>query len=263
MRRTVTISIYGISALIGVAAFTYPLFLPQIQQNTSEQPSVIQGITSAPVLTTLLLLVCLAVLLVEVHGQAVSAKVVAALGVLVAVASVLRFLETAIPGPGGFSPVFVPIILAGYVFGARFGLLMGAMTLLVSALLTGGAGPWLPYQMFAAAWVGMTAGWLPKPANDRVQRIILTAFAFAWGLLFGAILNLYFWPFVSGNSTTNWQAGISLAETAGRYLAFYLSTSFIWDLARGLGNAALVLALGVPVVRALQRFKDRFQFELA
>ena len=63
---------------------------------------------------------------------------------LVAVNATLRFLEVALPGPGGFSPIFPLIVLAGYVFGGRFGFLMGALTLLVSAIVTGASGPGCP-----------------------------------------------------------------------------------------------------------------------
>jgi energy-coupling factor transport system substrate-specific component len=216
----------------------------------------------APALTMILVLLCLGILLVELHGQAVNAKVVAALGILIAATSVLRFLETAIPGPGGFSPIFAPIILAGYVFGARFGFLMGAMTLLTSALLTAGVGPWLPYQMFVGGWVGMTAGWLPHLPQRRAELGLLTGFAFAWGLLFGVILNLYFWPFFAGDMAISWQAGMDLGDGLAKYSVFYMTTSFAWDLVRAFGNALLVLALGIPVIRALERFRDRFQFEL-
>ena len=71
--------------------------------------------------------------------------------------STLRFAEAAIPGPGGFSPIFLLIVLGGYVYGARFGFLLGALTILVSGMLTGGVGPWMPYQMFVAGWTGMAA----------------------------------------------------------------------------------------------------------
>jgi len=204
----------------------------------------------------------LGTLLIEMQGNAVNARVVATLGLLVAATSVLRFLETAIPGPGGFSPIFVPIILAGYVYGARFGFLMGALTLLASAVITGGVGPWLPYQVFAAGWVGLTAGWLPHLQSKRQELALLTMFSFGWGLLFGAILNLYYWPFLATAASDAVQPQSGIWQALARYGAFYLTTSFAWDLARALGNALLVLAIGLPVLRALRRFRDRMQFEV-
>jgi energy-coupling factor transport system substrate-specific component len=173
----------------------------------------------------------------------------------------LRFLEVAIPGPGGFSPIFVPIIIAGYVFGPRFGFMMGALTMFVSALLTGGVGPWLPYQMFAAGWVGLTAGLLPQVQNRTTLLLMLASFAFVWGILYGLIMNLYFWPFLSGSAGA--EAGAGIGTTLTNYGVFYLTTSFVWDLTRATGNLVLTLALGLPAVRALERFRDRFQFQVA
>lgn len=257
MSRALSAAIYVLSGLIGVAAFAYPFLLASVP-GTSDA-----GTRAAPLLTTILLGLCLLALLVEVQGEAVSAKVVAALGMLVALASVLRFVETAIPGPGGFSPIFVPIILAGYVFGRRFGFLMGAMTLLVSALLTGGVGPWLPYQMFVAAWVGFTSGWLPHPRQPRMQVALLSAFGAAWGLLYGVLTNLYFWPFFIGEAGMSYQPGGGLRAALGHYLAFYIATSLLWDLLRAGGTALLLVAIARPTVRALARFRDRFGFTLA
>ena len=45
-----------------------------------------------------------------------------------------------------------------------------------------------------------------------------------------------------------------------RFLAFSLATSLGWDLVRGLGNAALVLVFGGPVLRALHRATRRAAF---
>jgi energy-coupling factor transport system substrate-specific component len=221
-------------------------------------------------------------LLVELQGRSLSAKTVAMLGVLVAITSVLRFLEIALPMPGGFSPIFAPIIIAGYVFGGRFGFLMGTFTLLASALITGGVGPWLPYQMFTAGWAGLSAGWLrqltfhasrftfstPRNTKNRVQRgirldvLILCIFGFTWGLLYGAIINVYFWPFAVGPAAQTWAPGIGLGETLARYGAFYVVTSLSWDLARAVGNVALILVLGAPMIKALERFRRRFNFEV-
>ncbi len=258
MQRLLTAVIYALSALIGVVAFIYPFFLPVLE------PVAVDGAraASAPLLTMLLLTVCVVVLLLEVQGQAVSAKVVAALGVLIAVSAVLRFIEVAIPGPGGFSPIFVPIMLGGYVFGARFGFLLGALALLVSGLATGGVGPWLPYQMFASGWVGMTAGWLPHPSSTKLELLMLAVFGFGWGIAYGLMLNLTFWPFVAGDPAQSWEPGTALVDGVRRYALFYVATSLIWDVARGVGNVLLMLAVGIPAVRALTRFRDRFQFEV-
>lgn len=256
MQRLFTAVIYTLTGLTGVVALLYPFFLPALDPVAAGEVNA----AASPILTALLLTVCVVVLLLEVQGQAVSSKVVAALGVLIAVTAVLRFIEVAIPGPGGFSPIFVPIILAGYVFGARFGFLMGALALLVSALVTGGVGPWLPYQMFAAGWAGMTAGWLPHPSKKWAELTMLVVFGFGWGLLYGLVLNLTVWPYLVGDTMQNWEPGIGVLAGVQRYFVFYAATSFIWDLFRAFGNALLMGVVGIPAVRALSRFRDRFQF---
>lgn len=255
--------VYGLSTAIGVLALLYP-FLAAALRPVTGQPASLNG----PGLMLVLLGVCFAGLLLEVQGQAVSAKLIALLGVLVAINSVLRFVEVGIPGPGGFSPVFVLIILTGYVFGGRFGFLMGALTMLVSAVFTGGVGPWLPAQMFAAGWIGLSAP-LARPLarlagarpGSRRELALLAVFAAVWGLLFGAIMNLWFWPFLAGPAEQYWQAGISLAETARRYLAYYLATSLVWDALRLVGNAGLMLVFGAATLRALRRFGQRFTYQ--
>ena len=268
MHRVLSSAIYAFSAAIGVLAFVYPFFL-------DTRATGLLGIAhgqDAPLVTTALVGLSLVALLVELQGQAISAKMVATLGVLVAITSVLRFIEVAVPMPGGFSPIFAPIILAGYVFGGRFGFLMGIFAMLTSALITGGVGPWLPYQMFAAGWIGLTASWLRKIPKPNAQSSnwgvglwdlgFLSLFAFTWGLLFGAIMNVYFWPFAVGTAGQTWRPGIGLGETLARYAAFYAVTSLGWDLVRAVGNVALILLLGAPTIRALTRFQRRFHFEV-
>jgi energy-coupling factor transport system substrate-specific component len=180
--------------------------------------------------------------------------------------ALLRFLEVAIPGPGGLSPIFFLIILTGYVYGARFGFLMGVLTLFVSALITGGVGPWLPYQMFTAGWVGMSAP-LCRPLVQAIggrerQRevLVLAAFSGLWGFLFGFVMNVWFWPYAIGPAEQYWQPGITFVETLRRYTAFYLATSLIWDVLRAVGNVLVILALGRPTLHALRRFQRRFAF---
>jgi energy-coupling factor transport system substrate-specific component len=250
-RRILSGGIFLAAALSGLVAFIYPFLLPD--------PAQASGDRLVPVMTAGLLIAALFILLIDLQGRATSAGTVATLGVLIAVASVLRFLEVAVPGPGGFSPIFAPIILVGYVLGGRHGFLMGALTMLVSALLTGGVGPWLPYQMFAAGWIGLTAGWLPQRSNPV---LMLCAFSALWGILFGALMNLYFWPFAMGAGASGWLPGLSLEQALSRYGAFYAASSLLWDVMRAAGNVATLLILGMPAVRALRRFNQRLSFAI-
>jgi energy-coupling factor transport system substrate-specific component len=273
IRRLISALIYALSGAVGILAFIYPFFTPFGEGGGS----MMAHSQDAPLLTVGLVALSVVALLVELQGQAISAKMVAMLGVLVAVTSALRFLEVAFPVPGGFSAVFAPILLAGYVFGPRFGYLMGVFTLLISALVTGGVGPWLPYQMFTAGWTGLTAGWLSRimPRGRRAQRsdlrpgrhltleiVLLAVFGFVWGLLYGAIMNVYFWPFAVGTPEQTWNAGLNLGQILARYATFYAATSLVWDLARAAGNVAMILLLGAPMLHALVRFQRRFQFEV-
>lgn len=259
IKRVYSAALFTLTAATGIIAFVYPFLLPVLPANAGDGGT--RGL-EAPLLTALLLVLCLSVLLVELQGQAISAKMVAALGLLVALTASLRVIEVAIPGPGGFSPIFAVIVLAGYVFGARFGFLLGALTLLVSALLTGGVGPWLPFQMFTAGWVGLTSGWLPHFQRPRLTLLMLVLFGGLWGILYGVIINLYSWPFIAGDPAMSWQAGAGLAGFISRYGAYYLATSFIWDIGGAIGNILLLLLLGIPGLRALTRFRDRFQFQV-
>jgi len=262
--RLLTWLIYGLTNGLGLVAFLYPFWrtaLPATGQADRAHAD------DATLVLTVLVLLCFAILLLEVQSQMVNTKTVALLGMLVAINATLRVIDNLLPIPGGFSPIFVLIVLTGYVYGGRFGFLLGALTLLVSALLTGGVGPWLPYQMFTAGLVGMTAPFCrmigsrgQRAFNGRLEVGLLAAFGSVWGLLFGAVMNIWFWPFAIGDPMYYWQPGISVSETLRRYLFFYLATSLLWDLFRLAGNGLLILAVGAPVLRILRRFHARFDF---
>jgi energy-coupling factor transport system substrate-specific component len=255
MRRLLRTLIYALTTVIGLLAFLYPVVM---SGQTAEGSTI-----NTPLLLAFVVGLSFVALLLEVQGDVVSAKFVALLGILTAMNAALRFAEVAIPGPGGFSPIFFLIIVTGYVYGGRFGFLLGALTLLVSALITGGVGPWLPYQMLTAGWVGLSSPllhpltrWLR--AEDRWTEIALLAlFGLGWGLLYGALMNLTSWAFVIGPGAP---VPMTFRETIRQYSVFYVTTSLIWDLARGLGNVALTLAFGAPTLRALRRFHRRFSF---
>ena len=135
--RLFSLAIYLTATISGMMVLLYPFFLPVVSR---QEGFGTLRTGEMPVMMTFLLGLCLVALLFEAQGQMVNTKLIALLGILVAINSALRFIETAIPGPGGFTPIFFLIILVGYVFGGRVGFLMGALTLLVSALGDGGCG---------------------------------------------------------------------------------------------------------------------------
>lgn len=243
---------------LGLASFFYPFFLSgQLEGGTNGAHTA-----TAPLIFALLGPALLVLLLAELSGGRLSTRSVAVLGVLTAMVAVLRLPA----GPGDTPTFFFLIILAGYVYGGAFGFLLGALGLFVSAILTGGVGPWMPFQMFVAGWMGLCTA-LIAPLGARMRPgswgeiLLLAAYGYLWGLLFGALMNLWFWPF-SPPGALSWSPGMGLAETLRRYGAFYLITSFAWDSLRGIGNAALLLALGRPVLKELRRFKARFEFSV-
>jgi energy-coupling factor transport system substrate-specific component len=258
-----SLAIYGLTAGIGLLALLQPFLSAALGT-----PANGANASNAPLLVTILMALCFLALLFEIQGQAVSAKMIALLGVLVAINSVLRFVEVSIPGPGGFTPVFFLIVLTGYVFGGRFGFLMGALTMLVSSLITGGVGPWLPGQMFTAGWMGLIAP-LARPLvrllggrpNSRTEIVVLAGYAGLCGLFYGVVINLWFWPFMTGPADQYWQAGVSFAETVQRYALYYTATSLLWDVFAVAGNLFLVAVFGAATLRALRRFHQRFEFE--
>ena len=153
------------------------------------------GQVGPPFIFLALLPVVIMVVLAEVTEGGLDPRVLAVLGVLSAVNAVLRGIS---PGTGGFELVFFLLILAGRVFGPGFGFVLGCTSLFASALLTGGVGPWLPFQMMCSAWVGMGAGLLPRRVTGRSEIAMLAAYGVVTAYAFGLLLNLSSWPFVLG-----------------------------------------------------------------
>lgn len=254
--RTVNHLVIFVACLIGLAAFLYPFFNSALPQSATRADAHAQD---APLLMVGLVVICLGSVLATLGSGEMNSKTVAMLGVLTAVNAVLR----AIPGPAGFSAVFVLPILAGYVFGSNFGFLLGAISIMVSALIGAGVGPWLPYQMFVTGWVGLFSGQLPHFVKWRKLEIpTLFIWAIMWGFIFGVLMNIWFWPYVfqAQQAEMYWRPGLALIETLKRYAVFYLVTSVWWDLARALGNALLIGLFGIPILRLLRRFQKRFYF---
>ncbi len=237
-----------LASLGGLAAFLWPLL--------AERGAALQS-TSAPLVFALLLPVLLAVVLAELSDGGMDTKALAMLGVLSAIGAALRPLGA---GTAGVETVFFLIVLAGRVFGPGFGFVLGATTLFSSALLTGGVGPWLPFQMLGAAWVGLGAGLLPR-VRGRAELLLLAVYAAVSSLLFGALLNLSFWPFMLGSSNQlSFDPAAGPLENLHTFALFTMATSLGWDLGRGLTTIVLVLLAGPAVLAALRRASRRAAF---
>ena len=256
-RTTLNAAILAVASLIGLGSFLYPFLVPQQAPGLGAMAHA----NDAPLIFVALVVLCLGAVLSSLSTGMLNAKLVAVLGILTAANAVLRGL----PGPGGFTLVFVLPILCGYTYGPTFGFLLGVFSLAVSAFIGFGVGPWLPYQMFSAGWVGLLSGWLPRLRRQpRAEVVMLALWGFLLGLGFGALMNVWFWPFVFAASQSDmyWESGLGLVETLRRYLVFYAVTSLWWDLVRAAGNLLLLLAFGAPVLRLLRRFQQRFFFQV-
>ena len=249
LRARTTLSLLLVSA-VGVAAFGWPLLVGPT--------SPLAHSSDAPLLFAVLLVLVLMVVLAELADGGIDAKTIAMLGVLVAVGAALRPLGT---GIAGLEPVFFLLVLAGRAYGPGFGFVLGSLTLFASALVTGGVGPWLPFQMLGAAWVGAGAGLLP-PVRGRLELAVVALYGAVAGLFYGLALNLSFWPFSLGlNTAISFVAGDPVLDNLRRFAVFSVATSLGFDIPRALLTGTLVLVTGRPLLAALRRAGRRAAFE--
>ncbi|MEX2159664.1 MAG: ECF transporter S component [Dehalococcoidia bacterium] len=250
-----TLTLIAISG-VGIAAFLYPFLLADVPQ----QGELAARAEDAPLIFGVVLSMALLLFVLELGRDAMNAKTASMLAVLIVAAAALRIPTL----PAGANAFYLLVIVGGYVFGARLGFLIGAGAMFVSAFAVGGFGPWLPFQIYAAGWIGLTSGWLgalverPLRGHRRIELVALASFAALWGFLFGAIMNLWFWPFVAQGDSISWQPGLGLGETLRHYWSFYILTSAGWDAFRAISNVVLVVAVGRPVIDMLTRYRDRF-----
>ncbi len=234
-------------SLLGMGLFLWPfagLGLP------SSTPALAIGLGAA-----------LALLAFEVGTRRLDSRSLSLLAALSAADAALR--AALVTGIGGFSPIFLLVLCAGYALGPSFGFLVGAGSLLTSALATGGLGPWVPYQLFALGWVGLVAGWAGRmragSRPTRVDVVLLAVVGVATGFGFGAVMDVWNWTFFAGSPGLGWHPGLGPLNALQRFARYYLVTSLGYDSFRAAGNALMVLLLGLPILAGLHRIGRRFQ----
>jgi energy-coupling factor transport system substrate-specific component len=208
----------------------------------------------------------------EIGARRLDSGRLALLAALAAMDAALRLAM--VNGLAGFSPIFFLVLAAGYEFGPSYGFLVGAFSLLVSAVVTGGVGPWLPYETFAVGWVGLAAGVAgsvvrkARPARrtwrpSRLDIGVLVVVAIVTGFAYGVLTDVYGWvAFYRGVENIGWIPGLPPGETLAQFGRYYALTSFAWDAFRAAGDAVAVVAFGPPVLMALGRLRARLGYEI-
>lgn len=246
----------ALTSAVGVVAVGWPFLAPpdsRLGAHAQDAPWLFAG----------LLVLLVAVVAATISESDLGPKAVAMLGVLAATGAALRPIGA---GTAGLEPMFFLMVLSGRVLGPGFGFALGSVTMFASALLTGGVGPWLPFQMLAMGWFTMGAGLLPGPVRlrGRGELLMLAGYGFLAAFAYGTVMNLAGWPFLgAAASDISFTAGDPVAANLARFVAYCLATSVGWDLGRAVCTVVLTLVLGPAVLRALRRATRRAAFETA
>lgn len=250
-----SIAVLAVASFAGLMMFAWPLLFHPDQDATRVDP---------PFFFLLLLPIVVGVVIAELTEGGMDSKALAMLGVLTAINAALRSLGA---GTAGVELVFFLLILAGRVFGAGFGFVLGCTSLFASALLTSGVGPWLPFQMLASAWIGMGAGLLPKRLTGKAEIAVLVVYGVVCAYFFGVLMNLSSWPFILGIEVTGHAGSLSfvpgdpLLENLHRFGVYTLLTSTGgWDTGRAITNSIAIVTLGPAILATLRRAARRASY---
>jgi len=237
----------ALAALSSLLVFCWPLFIGS--SNASESQV-------AQTVFILLMPMLLILLLVEFTTGEIGSKQLAILGVLIALNAVIRLLGA---GTAGIETAFFLIIIGAYVFGSSFGFILGAGSIFVSGLLSGGVGPWLPFQMMAAGLVGLGAGALWRARGRIAQIAILIGYAIIAAFVYGALMTMWNWPFLAGLGTTlSFVPGASIASNLQRFVQYEILTGgLLWDLGRAITTSTLIALTAPALLTSLRRAANR------
>jgi len=229
----------------GVTLIAWPLVAP-----SDSAPSPLLG--AVPVIAVSLAFV---LLLNEVVANHLTIKALAISGIVVALAAALRPLGA---GVAGIEPMWVILILAARAFGSTIGFVIAVSAMTVSALVTGGVGPWLPYQIVGAGLMAFIAGALPQWRN-RAEIAMLMIYSAIATFFFGWIMNLWFWQSLTGlQNAIAYDATASSAERIHSWITYNLTTSLGFDLPRALFTSILVALTAKPLLATLRRANRKF-----
>lgn len=244
----ITPALLFLGSLVGVIAFGWPL----IVTNAS-------GISTslAPVLTAVIISIALLVVLTAISAGSLNSKSIALLGLLSALIAAARVIGA---HAFGVEPMWAFIVIAGRALGPVIGFSAGSLGMASSALITGGIGPWLPFQMFAAGWVGLLAGLIPISRN-KFEIPLLAIYGAISAVAVGLLLNLWFWPTAAvGDLAIAFVPGESIGTNLVKLVSFSVVTSLSFDIPRAVITFMIVLVVARPMLRTLRRITRPAQF---
>lgn len=239
-------------ASASLVMFLWPLVLTSQDANQS---------TIAQALFIALMPTLLVLLLVEYTSGKLDSRRLAILGVLISINAVIRLLGA---GVSGIETAFFLIVIGGYVFGSGFGFILGAGSLLVSALLGAGVGPWLPFQMMAAGLVGIGAGALHK-VTSKQPLVLMSLYGLISSFAYGALMTMWNWPYLAGlGSSLSFVPGAPITENLVQFFRYELLTGGLaWDLGRAVTTVALLCLTGKTLLATLNRAANRAVFDVS
>jgi energy-coupling factor transport system substrate-specific component len=243
-RGASTIALVATSA-VSALGFLWPFFI-------SERQSHPQWLFLIATPLALLLL------FTGVSNNDLDSKSVALLAVLSALIAALRPMGT---GAVGIEPMWFVLILSARVFGPSFGFLLGALSMFISALITGGLGPWLAYQAFAAGWIGLGVALIPKRLKSWTEILSLALYGILAAEFFGIAMDMQFWPWALGaDSQLSYRAGAPFASNIAHFMSYHFLSSMAWDIPRAIFTASLIVITGKPVLHTLRRAYTKAAF---
>jgi energy-coupling factor transport system substrate-specific component len=175
-----------------------------------------------------------------------SARVLSLVAALAALAVVGRLAFAAFPN---VKPTTDMVLLAGYALGAPAGFAVGAITPLASNVFLG-HGPWTPWQMAAWGGIGIAGALLARATRGRdLGRWQLAAACGVAGAGFGAAMDTYQWTLAAEQDAATWVA--------------VSASSLPYNLAHVVGNVVFCVLVGPAFLRALTRYRRRFEVRWA
>lgn len=135
-------------------------------------------------------------------------------------------------------PMTVIIIIIALVMGVKYGVLIGALSMILSNLVLG-MGLWTVPQVIGYAVIALVTGTVIRPLFERIPHIAMSVYAAFTGLLYGFIMALWQAPFY----------GL-------KYFWAYWLAGIPFDMYHAIGNFIFYVALApvfIPLLHKLLR----------